>query len=44
MHGSVLCILYITEYHYDMDFMDCAGQEEIQTRNKILYKSYCDLV
>ena len=47
MHLAILSYMphvYIIEYYYDIDFMDCAGQEEIQKRSKILYESYCDLV
>lgn len=39
-----LCTVNL-EYYYDLDFTDdCAGHEEIQERNDILYKNYCFLV
>ena len=46
LHGYIFDLLYFlcSEYYYDIDFIDCAGQEEIQKRNKLLYESYCHLV
>lgn len=32
------------EHYYDIDFINSAGQEEIQKRKKILYENYCHLV
>ena len=40
----IIHVLYL-EYYYDIDFMpQCAGQEVMQTRNKVLYESYRDMV
>lgn len=50
MHGCNVnyachvCCWDFAEYYYDIDFIFCAGQEEVQERNKILYESYCHLV
>ena len=37
-------LMFCVEYYYDIDFIDCADQEDVQKRNTILYESYRDLV
>lgn len=39
-----IIIITAVEYYYDIDFIDCADQVEIQKRNRVLYESYCNLV
>ena len=47
---SKLIYLYIhilyapVEYNYDINFIDCQGDQTIQKRKEVLYESYCDLV
>ena len=44
---SVVTYNYLTlsiAFRYDIDFINCEDQMEMQERNKILYESYCNLV
>ena len=38
-----IIIITAVEYYYDIDFIDCADQVEIQ-KERVLYESYCNQI